>query len=109
MSFTRAAIPLITLLLVFGNAVLQGWIARTNAEEIVQASEQYRSKNGVYPKKLDDLVPVYLSSVPLAKYALAGKFEYSSNPGGHMLSWLVIPPFYACDYYLEEARLRCRD
>ncbi|MGA8049533.1 MAG: hypothetical protein WCA09_05090 [Burkholderiales bacterium] len=105
--FTFAAIPFVTLLLVLGNSLLQNWVARTNAKEIAQASEQYRAKNGVYPSTLDDLVPGYLRSVPRAKYALSGKFEYAIFSGRHTLYWTSIPPFFRCFYEIERSRLDC--
>lgn len=104
-----AAIPLVIFLLVFGNALLQNWVARTNAKEIAQASEKYRAKNGVYPSTLEDLVPGYLHSVPRAGYFLRGKFEYDDSWGTHTLSWTTIPPYFRCYYDIERSRLYCHD
>jgi len=104
-----AAIPFITFLLVLGNALLQNWVARTNAKEIAQASERYRAKTGVYPSTLDDLVPGYLRAVPRAKYALWGTFEYADFGGRHTLYWTSIPPYYRCFYEIERSRLHCYD
>ncbi len=74
----RVAMPIVMGVLVFGNDIIQGNIARAHAERIVQACKGYRDHNGSYPKKLSDLVPRYLSSVPPAKYCLGfGEFWYS--------------------------------
>jgi len=104
-----AAIPLLTFLLVLGNALLQNSIARSNALRIVHAAQQYRARNGAFPQRLDDLVPTYLPYVPLAKYALLGRFEYLTSSGSHILLWTSIPPFLRCTYRLEDPRLVCLD
>jgi hypothetical protein len=108
-SVARAAIPLVTFLLVMGNALLQTWIARSNAVTIVLAAERYRDRNGTFPRRLEDLVPTYLPYVPPAKYAGLGRFEYRAAPGSHTLLWTSVPPFLRCTYVLENPRLTCLD
>jgi hypothetical protein len=52
------------------------------AQPIITALEQFRAANGVYPKSLDDLVPVYLPAVPKTKMGFYGtRFEYYSENG----------------------------
>jgi len=106
---TFAAIPLVTFLLVFGIALLQNSVARSNALRIVHAAQQYGAKNGALPQRLDDLVPTYLPYVPLAKYAVLGRFEYLTSSGSHILLWTSVPPFLRCTYRLEDRRLVCLD
>lgn len=77
------------------NDAFQRGVAETNAEEVVAACESYRADNGRFPRRLDQLVPRYLSSVPVAKYCLGpGRFVYSSsdNTGITKLFWYVAPP-----------------
>ena len=92
---TRIAIPMVTFLLVLANDAFQRGVAETNAEKVVAACESYRVDNGRFPRKLDQLVPRYLDSVPVAKYCLGpGRFIYTSseNTGVAKLFWYVAPP-----------------
>ena len=105
MSVIRVAIPLVTIVLVFGNASLQTRMALANAERIINACTQYRDANGTYPMTLDILVPQYLHSVPRAKYALMlGEFRYTGFNDEPTLMWVAIPPFGHWDYRFEKAR-----
>ena len=117
-SVSRVVIPLITLVIVLSNAWLQSRVAEAHAQKIIEASKQYQSTNGVYPRTLDELVPKYLGSVPRAKYALLGEFLYwecgerlvttcvrsGADKGQHMLMWMAIPPFGRPFYNLEQAQ-----
>jgi hypothetical protein len=101
----RIGIVLVTLALVFGNAWLEARMARANAELIIEACTRYQTDKGIYPTKLDDLVPMYLHSVPRAKYDLfAGDFFYLTYKGQHSLMWVAIPPFGRPDYQFEKAK-----
>ncbi|HZM02588.1 MAG TPA: hypothetical protein VFC44_06160 [Candidatus Saccharimonadales bacterium] len=77
----KAAIPVVTLGVVFANASFQARIEDGNAGRIIKAAEQYRSATGNYPDTLNDLVPKYLSLVPPAKYCLmhSDGFRYSHH------------------------------
>jgi hypothetical protein len=51
-----------------------------------------------YPQRLDDLVPEFIPTVPIAKdTGGGGSFFYSSRPGGGepMLYYEVLPTFWA--------------
>lgn len=63
----RVAIPLVTWALAVGNYAVQRSTAFANAGRIIEACEEYRSARGVYPQKLDQLVPQFLEHVPRAK------------------------------------------
>jgi hypothetical protein len=109
-SLARIAIPLVTLAIVVGNAVLQSRIARDNAERIIEACTRYKAANGAYPNNLDQLVPAYLPAVPSAKYALMfNRFSYWEDRGNHSLMWVVIPPFARSYYGFEGGRWTFRD
>lgn len=51
-------------------------VAPSRADRLVRAVENYRAEVGVYPKKLDDLVPKFIDRVPCAQYTLGGDFHY---------------------------------
>ena len=108
-ALARIAIPVVTLALVLGNTRLQWRMADANSQKIIQAVERYHAKNGTYPKKLDDLVPEYLHSVPPAWYVFAGGFRYyASNTVGHSLMWAP-NVIWHCAYFFELARRSCVD
>jgi hypothetical protein len=104
-SVTRVVIPLVTLVLVFGNASVQSRMARATAERIINACTRYQATNGIYPKTLGILIPKYLDSVPRARYALIfAEFRYWELNGQHTLMWVSVPPFGRPYYKFEEAR-----
>ena len=104
-SVTRVVIPLVTLVLVFGNASLQSRMAQANAKRIINACTRYQATHGVYPKTLEILIPKYLDSVPRARYAVMfGEFRYWELNGQHTLMWVSVPPFTRPYYKFEEAR-----
>jgi len=43
---------------------LNNWIARQNAEIIIDACNQYKNKDGIFPERLEDLVPNYIKKIP---------------------------------------------
>lgn len=86
----RTSIPVVTMLLVFTNFQVQYVIALEKGNRIAVACKKYRSINGKYPDRLDDLVPQYLSCIPVAKYCLLlNQFDYS--PDRPTLYWDSIP------------------
>jgi hypothetical protein len=102
LALVRIAIPALTLALVRANDAVQLRVAEANAQRVVAACEEYNTANGTFPKKLDELVPQYMNSVPLAKYCLGppGRFAYH-NLGTPMLYWQVVPPYYRKIYNFE--------
>ncbi|WP_422927266.1 hypothetical protein [Singulisphaera sp. PoT] len=101
-------LPFLTFGLLWGNSILQNKIAEANARRVIAACEAYHAANGEFPKELDELVPRYLSSVPRAKYCLAGRFFYH-NPESPMLYWQVVPPFLRKIYDFETRHWRYLD
>ena len=96
-AFVRAAIPALTLGIVHGNMAIQREIAMTHAQRIIKACEDFQAANGRYPRKLDELVPQYLPSIPIAKLCLT-EFQfsyYNPNEAGlpPILWWCEIFPF----------------
>jgi hypothetical protein len=97
----RLLIPVVTLLLVVANYYLQTSIAMANAARVIEACEHYRQANGVYPERLGDLVPSYLSSVPIAKYCwLYSEFQYIGSVPQTLL-WYDCPPYGRRIYLFE--------
>lgn len=87
---------------VFGNRAL----ADQRGRALVAAVEAYAAKHQRFPDTLQQLVPEFIPSIPLAKYALIlNYFEYRKMPGNtHWLTWTVIPPFGRQNYVFEERR-----
>lgn len=98
----RVLIPIVTVLVVSGAFIIQDITAMANATRIIRACERYRHDNGAYPKKLADLVPRYMSTIPSAKYCLfANDFIYASFDQHTMLMWLKAPPYGRRAYDFE--------
>ena len=58
---------------------VNAYIAPVHADRLIEAIESYRAATGVYPKKLDDLVPKFIDHVPCAQYTLGGNFVYTGG------------------------------
>jgi hypothetical protein len=107
LAVVRVAIPVLTLLIVRANDTVQRGIAEANALRVVAACEAYHADSGRFPRKLADLVPRYLDSVPVARYCLGpssvfwytgGSIHESDYP---LLVWQVVPPYYRKIYSFE--------
>jgi hypothetical protein len=104
LALARILIPVLTLWLVRANDAFQLRVAEANGQRIVAACEEYHAANGRFPENLDELVPKYMNSVPVAKYCLGpwSKFIYvSRTPGDAMLFWHIVPPHYRKIYRFE--------
>lgn len=53
------------------------YVAPLHADRLIVAIESYRAATGLYPKKLDDLVPRFIDHVPWAQYKFGGRFWYA--------------------------------
>lgn len=80
-----------------------------SASPVIDALEEYRSKNGGYPEKLDALVPSYLPRIPTTGLAAYPQYWYhrskgSQPPKGYELSVPVstgVLDFSAFQYWPE--------
>jgi hypothetical protein len=100
----RAGIYLLTAIAVFGCNALQNRMADRRAIKIGNASLAFHAKYQRYPHNLQELVPEFLSSVPVAKYTLGGdSFFYFSPPNGRepRLYYEALPPFGRRFYHME--------
>jgi hypothetical protein len=83
----RVSMPLLTLGIAMSNGNLQWKISDAHVERVIKACDEFRVVNGRYPKKLDELVPKYLPSVPPAKYCMMGRFWYVNSEDCCTLWW----------------------
>ena len=101
---TRAGIYLLAAAAVFVANVLQNRMADHRAIALGNACLAYHAKYQHYPQRLDELVPEFIPSVPLAKYTLGGgSFFYSAGLSGRepMLYYEALPPFGRRFYHME--------
>jgi hypothetical protein len=102
---SRAGIYLLAAAAVFVTNVLQNRMADHRAIELGNACLAYHAKYQHYPQHLDELVPEFIPSVPVAKYTLLGGegFYYISraNGGEPMLFYEALPPFGRRFYHME--------
>jgi hypothetical protein len=102
LALTRILIPALTFLFVRANDTFQLRVAEANAQRIVAACEKYHAAKGRFPKRLDELVPEYMNSVPVAKYCLGSGFSYASlSDNTAKLWWAIVPPHYRKIYDFE--------
>jgi hypothetical protein len=104
LALARILIPALTFWLVRANDAFERRVAEANGQRIVAACEEFYAANGRFPKKLNELVPKYMNSVPVAKYCLgpASSFFYaSSSPGNAILAWEIVSPHYRRVYNFE--------
>ena len=101
---TGAGAAAIALIVVFNN------IAEDRAREVIAAAETFKVKFGRYPEKLDELVPLFLAEVPMAKPAgMMRDFDYGNLNGEHTLMYTVVPPFGRKLYNFERSRWSALD
>lgn len=91
-------------------AVVAAWlwlnarVAQKRAEELVVALESYHVTHGDYPTSLAGLVPDYVSSVPRARFTLAGArffYQYLPDKKTGFLGYTQYPPFGRRVYSLQ--------
>ena len=62
------------------------------AQQIIAACEAYKRQTGTLPDRLEQLVPLFLPKVPLARYSVMyNHYMYLSKPA--LLTYVVFPPF----------------
>ncbi len=106
-ALARVFIPALTLFLVKANDAFQLSVAEAHSQRILAACEQFHADKGRFPRKLDELVPNYMNSVPVAKYCLGpgSRFFYSAGSGNHaMLAWQIVAPYYRKIYNFDSRR-----
>ncbi|MDP1681137.1 MAG: hypothetical protein Q8L39_05115 [Burkholderiales bacterium] len=90
----KSAIWLVAVICVFAFNWASNQMARHRANDVIVAVKAYHQQHGAYPKRLDDLIPVFLPSVPRAKYVLGlGEFKYLYDEARPTLFYVEFPPF----------------
>ena len=98
-------IYLLMSLLIFTSISLNNKIARSRAEMLIETCEKYKKKNNEYPENLSDLVPDFISEIPVAKYTLnSNRFFYISSKDSHLLFYMAMPPFGRPTYSFEKQK-----
>lgn len=101
----KAAICLLTAILIFVTLGLQNRMADRRAVKLGDACLAYRAKYHHYPKTLNVLVPEFIPSVPVARYGLLGNdhFIYASvnDDWEPMLFYEAMPPFGRRFYHMQ--------
>jgi hypothetical protein len=102
---SKAAVCSVAGFAVLGILVYGNVIARERAEKLIVAVEQFYAKQGRYPERLEELVPVIIPAIPRAKYVMmADKFGYSVSGSRHSLGYVVVPPFGRRIYTFEDRK-----
>lgn len=103
--FAACGIYFLMSLLIFGSNYLNNQIARSRAEMLIETCEKYRNKNNEYPESLTDLVPDFISEIPVAKYTLnSNRFYYISSEDSHSLFYMAVPPYGRPTYSFEKKK-----
>ena len=79
---------------IFGANYLNNQVAKSRANQIIDAVEKFKAVNHRYPEKLAELAPEYIEAIPTAKLTLfANGFFYSNRDGHAFISYVAMPPF----------------
>lgn len=82
--------------------------ARKGAQQIIAACEAYKRQTGKLPDRLEQLAPLFLPKVPLARYTVMyNNYMYFSKPA--LLTYVVFPPFGRRVYDFETTQWSCLD
>lgn len=97
-----SAIWLVAVVSVFAFNRASNEMAHQRANNVISAVKAYHQEHRAYPKRLDDLVPDYLTSIPRAKYVLGlGEFKYLYDAVLPALIYVEYPPFGRTTYRFE--------
>lgn len=106
----KAAIYLIALMGILGIFKFNSQMGANNAKSVIKAVNTYFADNGLYPENLNQLIPIYLESIPSCAYRMMhGEFRYFSDQDDPNLMWVVTPPFGRRFYYFKDAEWRTLD
>jgi hypothetical protein len=106
----KAAIYLIALMGILGIFKFNSHMGANNAKIVIEAVNTYYAESGHYPENLNQLIPIYLESIPSCAYRMTGsEFRYFSDQGDPNLVWVVVPPFGRRIYHFKDAEWRSLD
>ena len=99
----KTGIYLLTVAAILAAYSANSHLARSGANTVIAAVDQFKSHHHRYPKLLKELVPEYLKSVPRAKYTVTyGEFVFSG--GGPSLMYYQFPPFLRRVYNFDSRK-----
>ena len=106
----KAAIYLIALMGILGIFKFNSHMGANNAKSVIKAVNTYFADSGQYPENLNQLIPIYLESIPSCAYRMTdSEFRYFSDQGDPNLMWAVAPPYGRRFYYFKDAEWRTLD
>lgn len=92
----------LTVFAILSTFMFNRHMGHVNARLIIKAVEDYRSEQGKYPERLEDLIPHYFSKVPRAAIRFSyTKYFYLRHKERHSLMWAEAPPFGRRTYHFE--------
>ncbi|MGD8226744.1 MAG: hypothetical protein PVI20_03120 [Desulfobacteraceae bacterium] len=92
----------LTVFAILSTFMFNRHMGHVNARLIIKAVEDYRSEQGKYPERLEDLVPQYFSKLPPAAIRFEStKYHYIHHKDHHRLMWAEAPPFGRRMYHFE--------
>jgi hypothetical protein len=92
----------LTVFAILSTFMFNRHMGQVNARRIIEAVEGYRSEQGRYPERLENLVPQYFSKVPRAAIRFEStKYYYMHHKDSHSLMWAEAPPFGRRIYHFE--------
>ncbi len=100
----RFAIYLLAVGVVLGLIPINKQIARERAERIIAAVENYKTANGKYPDRLDQLAPQFIAEIPAKARISFGDTGFRYHVGREerpTLMYVAMPPFGRRIYSFE--------
>jgi hypothetical protein len=92
--FRNQAIYFVAAIIVFALNAANNQLAQSRGEALVSDIKAFHVRNERYPKSLEELVPDYVESVPLAKYTFGfNEFRYFVSDHSVLLFYTHFPPF----------------
>jgi hypothetical protein len=106
----------VLLIMAFVVKNINNRVAYENAKIVIAACEQYKIKKGAYPDRLNDLVPGYLTRIPVARYTGITGWKYFHHPNKgsteddhYSLQFTYEPPFGRRVYHSQTKKWRSMD
>lgn len=106
----RYALYMAAAVLAFGVKMFNTSLAHDRAEAIIAAAEQFKTKKGAYPERLEQLVPEFMPAIPGAKIVISDfGFKYTATPQSHEIMYVGMPPYGRRIYSFEQRSWRSMD
>ncbi len=90
----KAGIYFIALICIIGIFRFNAYIGKKNSKIVIGAINTYYAEIGIYPERLNQLMPSYLENLPNCAYRIIDrKYRYIYSKEHHYLIWAEAPPF----------------